>query len=80
VGSGGFCLTPVIACLFFVAGMLSMLEMQVSHVFNVYQYVGLSVEKYGRNICLRGVGSLVEGPPKFLYGPWDCRWTDALAA
>jgi hypothetical protein len=30
VGSGGFCLTPVIACLFFVAGLLSMLEMQVS--------------------------------------------------
>jgi hypothetical protein len=28
-----FCLTPVIACLFFVAGVLSMLEMQVSDVF-----------------------------------------------
>jgi hypothetical protein len=27
-----FCLTPVIACLFFVAGVLSMLEMQVSVV------------------------------------------------
>jgi hypothetical protein len=25
-----FCLTPVIACLFFVVGVLSMLEMQVS--------------------------------------------------
>jgi hypothetical protein len=25
-----FCLTPVIACLFFVAGVLSMLEMQVN--------------------------------------------------
>jgi hypothetical protein len=25
-----FCLTPVIACLFFMAGVLSMLEMQVS--------------------------------------------------
>jgi Tfp pilus assembly protein PilV len=29
VGIGGFCLTPVIACLFFVTGVLSMLEMQV---------------------------------------------------
>jgi hypothetical protein len=27
-----FCLTPVIACLFFVAGVLSMLEMQVSRL------------------------------------------------
>jgi hypothetical protein len=30
VGSGGFfCFSPLIACLFFVAGVLSMLEMQV---------------------------------------------------
>jgi hypothetical protein len=28
-----FCLTPVIACLFFVAGVLSALVMQVSDVF-----------------------------------------------
>jgi hypothetical protein len=30
VGSGGFCFSPVIASLFFVASVLYMLEMQVS--------------------------------------------------
>jgi hypothetical protein len=30
-----FCLTPVIACVFFVASVLSMLEMQVSHLVSV---------------------------------------------
>jgi hypothetical protein len=37
VGSGGFCLTPVIACLFFVVDVLSMLEMQVSLVLSVLE-------------------------------------------
>jgi hypothetical protein len=33
VGSGGFCLTPVIVCLFFMAGVLTMLEIQVQVEF-----------------------------------------------